>query len=218
MVHPGWPRCLPIKAISLSESPLELDPAVLTQKIVDEQATVVIMVDTRTRDATAMITSAIAVARALAQTEQSVRLLHVTPPGTDNKPLPAALAVEALLRSLIAETPKVSAGTLSLPLPDGVEAARFILAETAALAPTTIRHVLYKNGKRLHTDIAPLIPVESGQGFRRHGTYLLVGGLGEVGQRLAAQLIQRYQARIAIVGRTPLDDERRRQLAELGPS
>ncbi len=42
--------------------------------------------------------------------------------------------------------------------------------------------------------------------FRRGGTYVLVGGLGEVGQALAEALVGLYQARIALIGRRPLEE------------
>jgi acyl-CoA synthetase (AMP-forming)/AMP-acid ligase II/NADP-dependent 3-hydroxy acid dehydrogenase YdfG len=54
--------------------------------------------------------------------------------------------------------------------------------------------------------------------FRAHGLYLISGGLGGVGLLLARHLIDRYQAHVLIVGRTPtaqLDETRAQALREL---
>lgn len=51
--------------------------------------------------------------------------------------------------------------------------------------------------------------------LRRGGTYLITGGLGGLGRLFAEYLSSRYAANVVLVGRSPLDDTKQRQLDAL---
>jgi acyl transferase domain-containing protein/thioesterase domain-containing protein/acyl carrier protein len=54
--------------------------------------------------------------------------------------------------------------------------------------------------------------------LRKQGVYLITGGGGGLGKVFAEHLAQSYQARIALVGRSPLDERLRERLKELKSS
>ncbi len=70
------------------------------------------------------------------------------------------------------------------------------------------RHVL--RTKPVELDVA-----STRSAFRRNGTYLITGGLGGLGYRLAEHLARRYAARLVLTGRDKLDDRKKAQLDAL---
>ncbi|MFT4191881.1 MAG: SDR family NAD(P)-dependent oxidoreductase [Comamonas sp.] len=56
----------------------------------------------------------------------------------------------------------------------------------------------------------PDVPV-----LRRHGVYLVTGGLGGIGMELARHLAAQWQARLLLAGRNPLSERGERQVSEL---
>lgn len=64
----------------------------------------------------------------------------------------------------------------------------------------------YRAGARWTRDFAPLALPQGrdASAFRQGGTYLITGGTGDLAFVMAGHLIERYGARIALVGRTPL--------------
>jgi|HubBroStandDraft_1064217.scaffolds.fasta_scaffold00052_10 acyl transferase domain-containing protein/SAM-dependent methyltransferase/aryl carrier-like protein len=147
------------------------------------------------------------------------RLLHLhrTDPGAV-RPFEAAAA--AFLRSALTERPSRSVRAVTIEGACSLdEAARLCLAEAADR--TTVPEVHYRGGRRLVPKLA-VLPADPGRsdgiGFRVGGSYLLAGGLGEVGFALAERMAQRYHARIAILGRAAAETVRDRigALAALG--
>jgi acyl-CoA synthetase (AMP-forming)/AMP-acid ligase II/thioesterase domain-containing protein/acyl carrier protein len=71
------------------------------------------------------------------------------------------------------------------------------------------REVAYRDGQRF---VVRLAKVDLGQEqkqelpFKRRGMYLLSGGLGEIGIEIGKYLLQHYEARLLLVGRTSLPD------------
>jgi 3-oxoacyl-(acyl-carrier-protein) synthase/acyl carrier protein len=51
--------------------------------------------------------------------------------------------------------------------------------------------------------------------FRAKATYLITGGLGPMGMLLCSELARRYQARLVILSRSPLDEEQREKINAL---
>ncbi|MGE4153479.1 MAG: KR domain-containing protein, partial [Phycisphaerales bacterium] len=73
--------------------------------------------------------------------------------------------------------------------------------------------VAYRDGVRLAPRVEPLEVTgddragsASSSPWRAGGTYLVTGGLSGIGRALAGHLAKRYQARLWLVGRTPLED------------
>ncbi|MGL6097414.1 MAG: beta-ketoacyl reductase, partial [Fimbriiglobus sp.] len=83
------------------------------------------------------------------------------------------------------------------------------LKELAAGGPPEVRWV---GDTRLTLRTAE-VPVGTRAGFRRGGVYLLSGGLGEVGRRLAVELARRFAARLVVIGRRPGGDDAARLAA-----
>ena len=69
--------------------------------------------------------------------------------------------------------------------------------------------VALRGGRRWVETFAPLpLPIEdaSASPLRRHGVYLITGGLGGMGLALARELAGSLEARLVLVGRSPLPD------------
>ncbi|PZU94478.1 MAG: AMP-dependent synthetase [Pseudanabaena sp.] len=81
----------------------------------------------------------------------------------------------------------------------------FILQEFSTLSKET--EISYRDGQRFVSRLARVdfsqLPKQEIP-FKQGGTYLLTGGLGGIGLEIAKYLLREYQARLLIVGRTPL--------------
>lgn len=73
-------------------------------------------------------------------------------------------------------------------------------------------------GKRWVRRIAQSVATNSSSlpGIRKGGVYLLTGGLGELGIEFARRLREEFSARVILLGRSPLDAQRRERLNRLG--
>jgi len=94
---------------------------------------------------------------------------------------------------------------VDLPIDDAGANAACILAEIQTTARD--REVAYRHGERW---IPRLQRVDFPQQekrelpFKRGGMYLLSGGLGGIGMEIAKYLLKQYEAKLLLVGRTPL--------------
>jgi len=71
--------------------------------------------------------------------------------------------------------------------------------------------VAYRKGRRWVQDYAPLAlgaPEKGAAVLRDKGVYFITGGLGDLGLVMAEELARRVQARLVLVGRTPLPERR----------
>ncbi|SMF97500.1 Acyl transferase domain-containing protein [Methylomagnum ishizawai] len=176
-----------------------------------------VVVDGRGGDAAGpMLRAALDIARRVVGTAGPGRLLHIASLGADGQPLPASIAIAALFRSLVLENPACSAAAVAMAQPT----AAAIAAELAALDRPGSYGVRYLGAERQQLAIAPPAAGSARPlpGFREGGSYVLVGGLGEVGRPLAQVLVRRYRARVAILGRTAPDAQVQARWAELGSS
>ena len=67
--------------------------------------------------------------------------------------------------------------------------------------------IAYRDGRRWTRGYGklPLAPAGEGQqGFRRHGVYLVTGGLGDLALVMAQGLAEQFDARVMLVGRSPI--------------
>ncbi len=119
----------------------------------------------------------------------------------------APSTIAGLVRTLPLEQPSVRARWVDLEGVDPGQDARSLAAElrTDGGCPATA----YREGIRKVPRIrpAPLIdPIESRPRplVKRHGLVLVAGGLGGMGVWVAKFLSDRYQARLLVVGRTPI--------------
>jgi len=91
----------------------------------------------------------------------------------------------------------------------GTATPRLVLQEV--LQPEREREVAYRKGDRFILRLEPANLLEQSTQplpFKPGGMYLLSGGLGGIGTEIARYLLQTYQARLLLLGRTPLPDRR----------
>jgi len=102
-------------------------------------------------------------------------------------------------RVLARETPGLFAQLLDLG--DGDDAAAALLAEAQARTADTL--VAWRRGERYVQALQPVAPPGPTR-LRPQGTYIITGGLGGIGLMLAAHLARSVQARLVLVGRSPV--------------
>ncbi len=113
--------------------------------------------------------------------------------------------IVGLIKTIPREMPWINCRHVDL-LPDKIEAnAGRVLRELVTL--TGDREVAYRNGQRWlpRLEKANFLQEEKVEPpFKHGGMYLLSGGLGGIGVEIAKFLLQRYEARLLLVGRTPM--------------
>ncbi|HEX2927665.1 MAG TPA: SDR family NAD(P)-dependent oxidoreductase [Ruminiclostridium sp.] len=74
--------------------------------------------------------------------------------------------------------------------------------------------IRFKDGKRYVKNVMPYsLPKSVTPVLKDDKVYLITGGVGEIGQRLAEYIVQRYNCRLVLIGRSPLS-ERKKELLE----
>jgi nonribosomal peptide synthetase DhbF len=145
------------------------------------------------------------------QRHEPIRLLIVS---SDAQPVLAADRVSldkaplfGILQTIPQELPQLSPAHLDLPSGDLELAVAAVLAEERAAQRD--REVAYRDGHRLIHALesldftaAPVLPPP----FETGGVYLLAGGLGGIGARLAEHLLSQHRARVLVLGRSSLAD------------
>jgi acyl transferase domain-containing protein len=125
----------------------------------------------------------------------------------DEDLLPAKATLLGLCRSVPQEHPHIACRCVDVVVRADDErtreqAAAQLVAESGdeQLAPT----VAYRKGQRWLQGFEPisLDDVDAGFPFRRHGVYLVTGGLGNIGLALAGELARLVHARLVLVGRS----------------
>ncbi|HEY9125668.1 MAG TPA: KR domain-containing protein, partial [Acidobacteriaceae bacterium] len=128
--------------------------------------------------------------------------------------------VEGLTRMLPVELPGTRVRILDSGCSDGPVSAAVVAAELGRAAADGVTIALRK-GARWQEEWLP-IRLEGGQAtrFREGGVYLITGGLGGVGFVMARYLLERYGAKVALVGRTalPAREQWESWLTERGPA
>jgi acyl-CoA synthetase (AMP-forming)/AMP-acid ligase II/short-subunit dehydrogenase len=129
--------------------------------------------------------------------------------------------VLGLLKTIPQELPQINCRHIDLPFAE-VEKNGFLILQEMQISSKE-REVAYRNGQRL---ISRLEQVDfssnpkSSITFKQGGTYLITGGLGGIGIEIARYLLKHYQAKLLLVGRTPLTSEKHiklyQELAQLG--
>lgn len=114
-------------------------------------------------------------------------------------------AVLGLLKTIPQELPSLNCRHIDLPFAEVETNGAYILQELQISSKE--REVAYRNGQRLvprleKVDLAR--EPKSSIPFKQGGTYLITGGLGGIGIEIARYLLKHYQARLLLVGRTPI--------------
>lgn len=116
--------------------------------------------------------------------------------------------VLGLIKTLAQELPWLNTRHVDLSL-DNIEVnGSYLLQELSVLSRE--REIAYRNGKRLIAGLEKVnLPQESQQElpFKSGGIYLITGGLGGIGIQIAQYLLKNYQARLLLIGQTPLPEK-----------
>ncbi len=138
-----------------------------------------------------------------------------------DRPEPAAAAVAGMALVLPQELPWLSRRHIDLP------ATEASTAEAGALPPWFHRLVAVLLAETASTELAlrpdgchelafqPWTATEEESLLRTGGVYLITGGFGRIGLRLAEELADGVQARLILLGRQPPQNEARARLAAL---
>jgi thioesterase domain-containing protein/acyl carrier protein/NADP-dependent 3-hydroxy acid dehydrogenase YdfG len=102
-----------------------------------------------------------------------------------------------------------------------------LLADAASLATSIAREVpdpvspdfAWRGGVRYRRTLQPLSNLTtSTPRFRENAVYVIPGGIGGIGLVFARHICHEHHARVALIGRSPLDENRQRTLDELNAS
>jgi acyl-CoA synthetase (AMP-forming)/AMP-acid ligase II len=129
----------------------------------------------------------------------------------------ARAALLGLLRSAPQELAWLRCRHLDVPPGDPAATAATIVGEALQGAPE--RELAYRGGKRLAARLVsarPTVPPAPRAPIRRGGVYLLTGGLGGIGREVARHLLERFDARLLVVGRSDPQPGAIEQLAAHG--
>lgn len=113
--------------------------------------------------------------------------------------------VLGLLKTIPQELPKLNCRHIDLPLAEVETNGAYILQELQISSKEP--EVAYRNGRRLVPRLQKVDLVREPKSpipFKPGGTYLISGGLGGIGIQIAQYLLKHYQARLLLVGRTPI--------------
>jgi len=144
-------------------------------------------------------------------------------PGEKTRPVFACLS--GLARTLAREYPHFRVFCIDTdlnnsrtPQPGGQDSA--ILAIAEAIGSQTgdkgFSQVAIRQGRCYVPVIKPVVlPENMPAPFKENGVYMIVGGLGRIGLELARYLAAHYRARLVLLGRSPLDEERQEKITEI---
>ncbi|MCP4107911.1 MAG: SDR family NAD(P)-dependent oxidoreductase [Desulfobacteraceae bacterium] len=140
--------------------------------------------------------------------QQAIRMLvvssHTWYVTDDDRIAPEKTTIHGIIRTIPQELPWMDCCHLDLPMDEPGVNADMILREIRAVSKD--RSVAYRCGRRfipclkkadMKASDVQLLP------FRQKGMYLLTGGLGGIGARIARYLLENYQARLLLTGRSP---------------
>lgn len=129
--------------------------------------------------------------------------------------------VLGLLKTIPQELPQINCRHIDLPFAE-VEKNGVLIFQEMQISSKE-REVAYRNGQRLISRLEQVDFTSQPQSsitFKQGGTYLITGGMGGIGIEIARYLLKHYQAKLLLVGRTPLTSEKHiklyQELAQLG--
>lgn len=127
---------------------------------------------------------------------------------------PLNAGMNGMLRSAVKEYDGVSGAYMDIDIREDKRViAEFLQNEDGSRRPSDI---LVRNGKRYIKKLYPsTMKYSSQKAFRKNGVYVIFGGMGTIGKKFAAYLLEKYQATVYLVGRSPLDDRKAEYLNEL---
>lgn len=135
-------------------------------------------------------------------------------------------AVSGLIRTIRAENPKYRFRTIRMAAAEGGTRENAvqggspladILCDELCDGNGHANEVMYNDNGRFIRSMAVFEPENTpGAPIRQDGVYLITGGAGRIGLQFAGHLLDRYNARLVLTGRSPLTDDIEKQLASIG--
>jgi len=116
-------------------------------------------------------------------------------------------AMLGLIRTLSLEAPWLTCRLIDLPMNEAQTIAPWLLQEIKTFPSET--EVVYRNSQRFVQRLKKVEfdqPTDNNIPFKARGIYLISGGLGGIGKEVAAYLLENYQARLILIGRTSLSN------------
>lgn len=165
--------------------------------------------------------SSFALVKAWFKVAKTARFVHLVTAATTPY-LPVEQALSAFYKTVKVERPayqgRVVVTDCTVAQPESL--ATLLWAELTDSSPSTdVRYVGARRLVREFVSVAqlPTLPAAS-VGFRTGGVYLITGGLGALGLLVARYLLQHYQAKIVLTGRSALSAEKQQLLHSLDPT
>ncbi|MFJ4187795.1 SDR family NAD(P)-dependent oxidoreductase [Kitasatospora sp. NPDC089509] len=149
-------------------------------------------------------------------TDRELRLKVVTtdgyPLGADDASGPWPVGLAGLAAVVAKEWPNLKVALVDVRSAEAGESVPAIVAEPFPARPVPVS---VRAGVRRERGLERVELPAAATRFRTGGVYLVVGGLGTVGRDTCRHLARTYRAKLVLVGRSPLDEARRRTVAEL---
>ncbi|MFM9608161.1 SDR family NAD(P)-dependent oxidoreductase [Streptomyces niveiscabiei] len=148
--------------------------------------------------------------------ERGVRLKVVTtdvhPLADDDASSPWAAGLLGVAAVAAKEFPALHVSLVDVRAAEAGQLAGAIVAEPFPAKPVPVS---IRGGVRRVRALERVELPATATPLRKGGVYLIVGGLGAVGRDTCLHLARTYGAKLVVVGRSPLDEDRRRAVAEL---
>ncbi len=137
----------------------------------------------------------------------------------DEALLPYAASLIGLTKVLNSEYPKVETCCLDIDITAATSKEQIQKLVASILDEPTSRHgevIAIREDKRYVRIIEPVqLPPVSHISFKHQGVYLILGGAGGIGLEFSRYLSKTVQARLILVGRSPLTEEKQKTIAEI---
>lgn len=133
---------------------------------------------------------------------------------------PAKAAVLGPCKVIPQELTFVSCRNIDISIPEALSQQHKLVQKLVnEMTGTEDTVVAYRNNIRYTQRYAPVeLPESSSNKFKKHGVYLITGGMGSIGFSIAEDLASNYQAKLILLGRSPFPKrgEREQWLADKG--
>ena len=147
---------------------------------------------------------------------EEIKLLFLLGPNREDSPYYAA--VSGFAKTVRLENPLFRFKIIEIQSPaiTGADTVELVLSEFQAESDGI--DLRYQDGQRLVKHFEEMVfqeKIPETLPFKQGGVYLITGGAGGLGMIFAKFLAEKYQARLALTGRSELDTEKRVQLKKL---
>ncbi|MGI6668749.1 MAG: SDR family NAD(P)-dependent oxidoreductase [Acetivibrionales bacterium] len=136
--------------------------------------------------------------------------------------MPCAGSIHGLVKSMAKEFPRWEVCCMDISLKDARQVSDMEgirkLAKQIAAEPGNPNgdEVAIRDGMRYIRHLEPvMLPPVAGTPFRHKGVYMILGGAGGIGLELSLYLAETVKARLALLGRSPLNEAQKAKISEI---